>query len=83
MEPLFVHCPHCQQMCEIIELNCCIFRCGIYKSNQQQIPPHLPKINCDELVTRDLIYGCGKPFQITIYEENGEKKYKVVACDYI
>jgi hypothetical protein len=42
-----IECPHCKQICEIIALNCCIFRCGVYKYNNnqgqafEQIPPHL------------------------------------------
>jgi hypothetical protein len=78
-EPFFIECPHCKQLCEIVQLNCCIFRCGVMKQSGQQIPPHLPKINCDDLVNRDLIFGCGKPFQIQII--NG--LYNVIKCDYI
>jgi hypothetical protein len=80
-----IECPHCKQICEIIALNCCIFRCGVYKHNNnqgqafEQIPPHLPKSQCDELVQKGLIYGCGKPFRIIV---QGEKK-EVVVCDYI
>ena len=42
------HCPYedCRLMCE---LNCRIFRCGIHKTNNQQIPQHLPKLECDKL----------------------------------
>ena len=50
------------------------------KQTGQQIPPHLPKIYCDDLISRDLIFGCGKPFQIL---NESEKKYKAVKCDYI
>ena len=28
-----VTCPHCQQFIEVLELNCKIFRHGIYKKN--------------------------------------------------
>jgi hypothetical protein len=69
-------------MCEIVELNCCIFRCGIYKNSLQQIPPHLSKPECDALVGR--IHGCGKPFKIIVTEiVKVEKKYEAVVCDYI
>ena len=82
---LIIECPHCKQLCEIVELNCCIFRCGIYKHNQEQIPPHLPKPACDALVNHNLIYGCGKPFQIVPREDAETKNtiYDVVICDYI
>jgi len=59
-----VQCPHCGIFIEIVELNCKIFRCGIYKDTYMQIPPHLPFLECVRLVQEDLIYGCGKPFQI-------------------
>jgi hypothetical protein len=61
---MFVCCPHCDITIEIIELNCRIFRCGILKSNGQQIDPHLSKKYCDWLVERNEIYGCGKPFKV-------------------
>ena len=69
-----MECPHCTGIVEIIAINCGIFRHGIYK-NGEQIPPHLPKIECDRLARLDMIYGCGKPFK---YENE-----KLVACDYI
>jgi len=79
-----IECPHCKQKCEIIELNCCIFRCGIFKHNLEQIHPHLPKPQCDELAERGLIYGCGKPFQIIVTTNDSEEKiYKIIICDYI
>jgi len=49
------------------------------KSDYSQIPPHLPKIECDKLVEEDKIYGCGKPFQLVLIE--GE--WKPVICEYI
>ena len=73
---ILVHCPHCQQLIEIVELNCRIFRCGIFKQTGEQLPPHLPKIDCDRLV--DVIYGCGKPFII-----NESEPYVATICDYI
>jgi hypothetical protein len=66
-------------MIEVVELNCKIFRCGIYKENGEQINPHLPKNECERLVNTGEIYGCGKPFQII----NENPPYLVVKCDYI
>jgi len=60
----FIMCPHCNIGIEIVELNCMIFRCGIYKHNFTQIHPHMPEAECLELVGRDAIYGCGKPFKL-------------------
>lgn len=74
-----IQCPHCSIYCEIIEFNCCIFRCGVYKYSGKQIPPHLSKVECDELKKKDEIYGCGKPFRIVIQD----KTIQVVVCNYI
>jgi len=79
-DPIVLECPHCKQMCEILELNCRIFRCGILKGNYTQIPPHSSKEVCDDLKARDLIFGCGKPF---IVLDGPNKKLVVVVCDYI
>ena len=79
MTSFLVFCPHCNQGIEVIKRNCCIFRCGIMKSDYKQIPPHLPKVECDKLAAEDKIYGCGKPFQLVFIE--GE--WKPVICEYI
>lgn len=68
-------CPHCSLIVFIEEQNCNIYRCGVFKITFQQIPPHLPKIDCDELIKNDLIYGCGKPFRIV--------GNMTMICDYI
>ena len=92
MSFLYIQCPHCERAIEIIELNCCIFRCGVYRDNiNQQIDPHLGKEACEDLVRQETIYGCGKPFQI-IVEANTDAKTKdlttlqdkitVVVCGY-
>ena len=73
---LIINCPHCNIFIVIVKLNCKIFRCGVYKTNFEQINPHLHKTLCDELATNNLIYGCGKPFRI---DDNN----KVIICDYI
>lgn len=59
-------CPHCHEeiIIKIAELNCHIFRHGVYKKNWQQIDPHMKKKECDRLFNKKLIYGCGKPFKI-------------------
>jgi hypothetical protein len=76
---LIIECPHCKCQVEIMELNCKIFRHGVYKTNNKQINPHAPKSYCDYLAKNDLIYGCGKPFQIIQKDD----KYETVICDYI
>ena len=70
-------CPHCGIPCitAINEVNCKIFRCGIYKHNGEQVEPHLSKYLCDALKENDKIWGCGKPFQLV----NGI----LVKCEYL
>jgi len=75
----FISCPHCSIIVEVLELNCKIFRCGVFKENGQQINPHLSKTECENLLENSSIYGCGKPFQII----NDKPPYIVVKCDYI
>jgi len=75
-----VKCPHCETYIEIVELNCKIFRCGIYKDSMKQIDPHMQKSSCAELSTNGLIYGCGKPFRVDL---NGKNEYISTVCDYI
>lgn len=74
-----VICPHCKDYIIIKELNCCIFRHGIYKSSGEQMNPHANKNECDYLKEKDLIFGCGKPFKIIIDNEN----VILEICDYI
>ena len=73
-------CPHCQEYIIIQELNCKIFRHGIFKISGEQIPPHSIKLDCDKYIENNEIYGCGKPFRIDILE-NGD--WKVEICEYI
>lgn len=77
--PFIVTCPHCVQSIEVLEVNCRVFRCGILKSNYTQINPHLSKVECDKLVNDDLIFGCGKPFELI----NNNGLWKPIPCEYI
>jgi hypothetical protein len=78
-EPIVV-CPHCKEPILIEKLNCGIFRHGVLKVTGQQMAPHLDKYHCDSLKERDLIYGCGKPFQVKV-DEN--QLFFAEECDYI
>jgi hypothetical protein len=87
---IFLKCPHCGVFVAIYkkEINCKIFRHGVFKSNFKQINPHETKENCDKYVEEDLIFGCGKPFKIfNIIEhtDSNEKKenYYLENCGYI
>jgi len=74
-----ISCPHCNEFIIINELNCKIFRHGVFKVTGVQIPPHSEKKMCDELANNGDIYGCGKPFKIDVI--NG--KWVVSICEYI
>lgn len=78
-QDLILACPQCGQLVAIQQLNCRIFRHASYKLTGEQIPPHTPQAECERLVQGELIYGCGKPFQIV---EN-ENIYVAVICGYI
>ena len=76
---LIITCPHCNDLILIDQLNCKIFRHGIFKNTNQQINPHSSKSECDHYITNNLIYGCGRPFRIIESENN----FTVEICDYI
>lgn len=76
---MIVICPHCNEDIIIEEINCAIFRHGIFKHNYEQIPPHSPKELCDEWVEKKLIFGCGKPFQLI----KNHDTHIAQICDYI
>ena len=91
-------CPHCNLVVAVEknEVNCHIFRHGNYITQRDQsgraigygdsINPHAPKHVCDDLVSRDLIIGCGKPLQMYVSSESylsSECQYYVRICDYI
>lgn len=77
---LLVTCPHCQGTVEILEINCAIFRHGVYKRTGRQLPPHALKSECDAAAEQGLLDGCGKPFRI---QANANHGYDAVVCDYI
>ena len=77
---IVVICPHCQIPVSIEKLNCRIFRHGTMIHNSQQMNPHETKEVCDYFVANNMIYGCGKPFQII---ENEKKEFIAIICGYI
>ena len=81
LDVLILRCPHCKNYIYIHknDLNCHIFRHGIYKESLKQIDPHMKKAECDYLYENNLIYGCGKPFKII--KLNSE--YAIEICEYI
>lgn len=81
-EYIICNCPHCNSQIQFFlnEINCHIFRHGIMKDTLKQIDPHLNKEECGILYATNLIYGCGKPFQLVKNEQN---QYVTTICDYI
>ena len=80
-DTITVSCPHCNLLIEVLQVNCGIFRHGVYRQSNKQIPPHLSKPQCDLLKQRDLIWGCGKPFQV--FKKENISEWQAVICDYI
>jgi len=76
---LIINCPNCDDYIIITEINCSIFRHGIFKDNNIQIDPHSSKDLCDYYKKNDLIYGCGKPFRLIKINEN----FYTEICEYI
>jgi hypothetical protein len=80
LKQYIINCPHCSEFIIIEKINCGIFRHGVFKETGNQIDPHLNKKECDNLLNNNLIFGCGKPFQITF---NGVNNYEIKICGYI
>ncbi|ADO67110.1 hypothetical protein crov077 [Cafeteria roenbergensis virus] len=77
------NCPHCEELIIVShkQLNCCIFRHGVYKHNLKQINPHTTKNICEMLVKNNKIFGCGKPFKFIKATDTTPNKIEI--CDYI
>jgi len=70
-------CPHCHLYCQVSlkQINCEIFRHGVYKKDYSFLSPHASKAVCDRVKAENLIWGCAKPFRF-----DGST---VTPCDYI
>lgn len=70
-------CPHCCGLVAVLpgEMNCRVFRHGVFIADGTQIPPHAPEPDCNRWAEEKLIHGCGKPFT---YDGT-----KMVPCGYI
>ena len=80
-------CPHCLSLVRVEknQLNCRIFRHGVFKKNGKGINPHLEKKKCDELVRNACVYGCARPFEFFGGGKSADDEKKdcvVSACDY-
>lgn len=74
-------CPHCDNMIQVQtkDINCRIFRHGVFKQSQQALPPHASKEMCDKAVASLCLLGCGKPFEMV---QTGETSWVVNQCEY-
>lgn len=77
-QPILV-CPSCNEHIIIEKINCGIFRHGVLIKTGIQINPHASKELCEFYKENNLIYGCGKPFQIILQNET----FTLKLCDYI
>ena len=85
IQTIIANCPHCFEEVLIYshEINCGIFRHGVFKDNMQQIDPHLPEAYCQRLIDDNKIIGCGKPFMIEKTFSDDKIIYYLKICDYI
>lgn len=72
---MIIKCPNCGEYVIIDEINCGIFRHGMYKDTLEQINQHETREKCESLLRENKIYGCGKPFMI--------KGDEIKKCEYI
>jgi len=79
MTELIFICPHCENFIVIKEINCGIFRHGVFINDNKQIDPHETKENCENFIKNKLIYGCGKPFRLL----NNNNNWEIEICEYI
>ena len=83
----YFFCPYvnCQLLIQVPvdQVNCQIFRHGMYISNAEQMNPHTPEPECDRIREKKdtVIYGCGLPFRMVCIDN--KKTYHVEICDYI
>ena len=63
-------CPHCELLTEVHEkeLNCCIFRHGVYQQTYKPINPHASQQEVQRLKLDNAIIGCGGPHQLKLID---------------
>lgn len=67
-------CPVCFQFVVIEQINCNIFRCGVFKDTFEYIPPHTSKEQIELWKKAGRIWGCGTAMELV----NNE----LAVCDY-
>ena len=74
-----INCPNCNEIIIIDKLNCGIFRHGNFIKNNKPINPHTSEKDCKRFIRKELVYGCGMPFKISLIDD----KYIVEKCNFI
>lgn len=76
-------CPHCSCQIQVSydQVNCMIFRHGVYRDTMTPINPHASERDCDSLINMGMVYGCCKPFRLT-RNQSGQLDEAII-CDYI
>lgn len=79
---LIFQCPHCGEyvLVYLRDLNCKIFRHAVFKNNYVNINPHTSREDCINLINKQQIFGCAKPFQIIQLPNN---TFQVQQCNYV
>ena len=59
-------CPHCGGRFVVAraDVRCGVFRHGAIKHSGEPMNPHASERECDDLLARGLIHGCGGPFRV-------------------
>ncbi|NDE17926.1 hypothetical protein EBZ80_23675 [bacterium] len=78
-------CPHCHVWVTVHrpEVNCGIFRHGVFRETGQPVPPHASQPDCEQWHATDQIWGCGKPFRLSRGAGGVDDGFRVDICDYI
>jgi len=82
-DPLVFACPQCggTVVVQRSEVNCKIFRHGVFRATGEPVPPHASEAECSEWTKTESIWGCGKPFHLVPDSDTGALVAKT--CGYI
>ena len=68
MDYFILVCPYCEEHILILkaDINCGIFRHGVFKTSMESIPPHSSKQDIDTWLQEAKMFGCGQPFRLDV-----------------
>ena len=61
---VYVQCPACKGLVEVVEINCGIFRHAVRRDSGEAISPHTPRDECERLAREGEVWGCASPFRV-------------------